>query len=68
MSLVSCADFALEAKQKAIVSADGSVFRKSALFRASLCEYVSEYAPVRKFEFITMDDSTLIGTAIGALI
>lgn len=68
LSLVSCADFALEAKQKAIVSADGSVFRKSALFRASLCEYVSEYAPVRKFEFITMDDSTLIGTAIGALI
>lgn len=68
LSLVSCADHSLEPGQGVVISADGSVFRKSALFREALCDYVSRYAQGRKFVFITMEDSTLIGTAIGALI
>lgn len=68
LSLISCAEFSLPPEQNVVVSADGSVFRKSSLFRRALEEYIREYAPKRQIDFVTMEESTLIGTAIGALI
>lgn len=67
LGLIACVEYSLPTHQDVIISADGSVFRKSALFRSSLDGFVAQYAPDRKVEFITMNDSTLIGTAIGAL-
>lgn len=49
------------------VSADGSMFRKSRLFRPALEKFAVRYVPAREIRYIEMDDSTIIGTAIGAL-
>lgn len=58
----------LNAGSLVLVSADGSVFRKSRLFRPALEVYISEYASSWKVEFAEMENSTIFGTAIGALI
>lgn len=49
------------------VSADGSVFRKSHLFRPMLEKAAIQYVPAREIRYIEMDDSTIIGTALCAL-
>lgn len=53
--------------QQVTVSADGSVFRQSALFRPALESYMARYASIYPVRFVEMDNSTIIGTAIGAL-
>lgn len=68
LSLASVMEYTLEAKQSVTVSADGSVFRKSKLFGNYLPGFMEQYAPGREIKFVTMEDSTIIGTAIGALI
>ena len=50
------------------VSADGSVFLKSDAFRRPFFSYMEEFCAGRKVDYVTMEHSTLIGTAIGALI
>lgn len=57
-----------KAGNRVLVSADGSVFRKSRLFRSALETYVSEYASDLTVDYVEMENSTIIGTAIGALI
>lgn len=68
-TLVAASGFGgAEPKAPAAVSADGSVFRKSLLFRPALEQYLRTLAPGRAFSFIEMDDSTVIGSALAALI
>ncbi len=53
------------------ISVDGSLFKKSALFRPLLEKYMQSYAGAvlgRKFEFVTSDETTLLGTAAAALL
>ena len=57
-----------KAGSRVLVSADGSVFRKSRIFRSALERYVSEYASGLTVEYTETENSTIIGTAIGALI
>jgi len=57
----------LDPGKRITVSADGSVFRKSVLFRPALEAYVSRYAEGYQIKFVEMENSTIIGTAIGAL-
>jgi len=58
----------LEEGSKVVVSADGSMFRKSRLFRPALESYVAEYAAKWNVQYIEIDNSTITGTAIGALL
>jgi len=58
----------MEEGREVVVSADGSMFRKSRLFRPALENYVSEYAAGWTVKYIEIENSTIIGTAIGALI
>lgn len=53
--------------RRVTVSADGSVFRKSVLFRPALESYVQRYTDGYQIQFAEMEHSTIIGTAIGAL-
>lgn len=57
----------MEEGREVVVSADGSMFRKSRLFRPALERYVSEYAEGRTIKYMEIENSTIIGTAIGAL-
>lgn len=57
----------LDPKRQVTVSADGSVFRKSVLFRPALETYMASYAEEYRIKFVEMENSTIIGTAIGAL-
>lgn len=53
------------------ISVDGSLFKKSALFRPLLEKHMQAYAGAalgRHFEFITSDETTLLGTAAAALL
>ena len=53
------------------ISADGSLFKKSAQFRPMLKEHMANYAGAklgRKFEFITGEELTLLGTAAAVLL
>ena len=53
------------------ISVDGSLFKKSALFRPLLEKHMQACAGEtlgRKFEFITSDETTLLGTAAAALL
>lgn len=50
------------------VSADGSVFRKSSVFRAALEDYTAQYCPQLHLSFTETENATIIGTAIAALI
>ena len=65
-AIMRYADF--KTGSRVLVSADGSVFRKSRVFRSALEAYVSEYAADWNVEYVEMENSTIIGTAIGALI
>lgn len=67
LSLTACMDHTLGGRADVTISADGSVLRKSQLFKQYLPEYMAQYAPGRNVEFLMIDDSTIIGTAIGAL-
>ena len=58
----------IEEGHSVVVSADGSVFRKSRLFRPALEEYVSVLAAGWPVTYMEMENSTIIGTAVGALI
>lgn len=57
----------LEPERQITVSADGSVFRNSALFRPALKSYMARYTGGRHVKFVEMENSTITGTAIGAL-
>lgn len=53
------------------ISVDGSLFKKSALFRPHLEKHMQEFAGEtldRKFEFVTCDETTLLGTAAAVLL
>ena len=53
------------------ISADGSLFKKSAQFRPMLKEHMANYAGAklgRKFEFTTGEELTLLGTAAAVLL
>ena len=53
------------------ISVDGSLFKKSALFRPLLEKHMQDFAGEtlgRKFEFITSDETTLLGTAAAVLL
>lgn len=53
------------------ISVDGSLFKKSALFRPLLEKHMQAYAGEtlgRNFEFVTSDETTLLGTAAAALL
>ena len=68
LSLAAAADETLPRGGAMTVSADGSVFLKSAAFRKPFFSFMEEYCAGRKPDYVTMEHSTLIGTAIGALI
>ena len=68
LSLAATADETLPRDNALTVSADGSVFLKSACFRKPFFSYMEEFCAPRKIDYVTMEHSTLIGTAIGALI
>ena len=68
LSLAATADETLPRGGAMTVSADGSVFLKSAAFRKPFFSFMEEYCAGRKLDYVTMEHSTLIGTAIGALI
>lgn len=53
------------------ISVDGSVYKKSRLFRPLLEDYMAIYAGEimgRKYEFVTSDEATILGTAAGVLL
>lgn len=68
LSLAATMDYTLGDRTDITISADGSVLRKSRLFKKYLPEFMAQYTPGRNVEFLMIDDSTIIGTAIGALI
>ena len=68
LSLSATADETLPRSCAMTVSADGSVFLKSDAFRRPFFSYMEEFCAGRKVDYVTMEHSTLIGTAIGALI
>ena len=68
LSLSATADETLPRGCAMTVSADGSVFLKSDAFRRPFFSYMEEFCAGRKVDYVTMEHSTLIGTAIGALI
>ena len=49
------------------VSNDGSVLKKSLLFREYLPQYIEQYLPGRTVRFVTTENATLVGTTAGAL-
>jgi len=52
------------------ISAEGTTFHKSKLFRSKLDFYIKEYLHDKKgvyCEFVRADNATLIGTAIAGL-
>ena len=53
------------------ISVDGSVYKKSKLFRPYLEDYMAIYAGEimgRRYEFVTVDEATILGTAAGILL
>ena len=68
LSLAATADETLPRGGAMTVSADGSVFLKSAAFRKPFFSFMEEYCAGRRLDYVTMEHSTLIGTAIGALV
>lgn len=53
------------------ICADGSLHKKSALFAPLLARHMSDYAGAilgRRFEFVTGEETTLLGTAAAALL
>lgn len=68
LSLAATAEETLLRGNAVTISADGSVFLKSESFRRPFFSYMEEYCSDRKLDYVTMEHSTLIGTAIGALI
>lgn len=53
------------------ICADGSLYKKSALFAPMLARHMSDYAGAilgRRFEFVTGEETTLLGTAAAALL
>lgn len=53
------------------IAVDGSLYKKSTLFRTALEDYMAVYAGEimgRKYVFVTADEATVLGTAAGALI
>ncbi len=68
LSVAATADATLQPGSSLTVSADGSVALRSELFRAPFFAYMEEFCAGRELNYVTMENSTLIGTAIGALI
>ena len=68
LSLSAAADETLRPGTAVTISADGSVFLKSEAFRRSFFSYMEEFCSDRIIDYVTMEHSTLIGTAIGAII
>lgn len=55
----------------ACIAADGSLFKKSRLFRPYLEDCMAVYAEEimgRRYEFVTVEEATIVGTAAGTLI
>ena len=55
----------------ACIAVDGSLFKKSRLFRPYLEDCMAVYAAEimgRRYEFVTVDEATIIGTAAGVLL
>ena len=53
------------------IAVDGSLYKKSRLFKPALYDYMAVYAGEimgRKYEFVTADEATILGTAAGALL
>lgn len=53
------------------IAVDGSLYKKSRLFKPALFDCMAVYAGEimgRKYEFVTADEATILGTAAGALI
>ena len=50
------------------ISADGSVFRKSQYFRSELERYTSLIEPRRSINYVSVENSTALGTAVAAII
>ena len=61
-----------EGREKPVcICADGSLYKKSALFAPMLYRHMSDYAGAklgRRFEFVTGEETTLLGTAAAALL
>ena len=61
-----------EGKDKPVcIAVDGSLYKKSKLFKPVLFDCMAVYAGEimgRKYEFVTADEATILGTAAGALI
>lgn len=74
MACVLCAILMLtgEGKEKPVcIAVDGSLFKKSRLFRPMLEKYMTEYAEkvlCRSFEFVTNDETSLLGTVAAVLL
>lgn len=74
MACVLCAILLLtgEGKDKPVcIAVDGSLFKKSRLFRPLLEKYMAEYAEkvlFRRFEFVTNEETSLMGTAAAVLL
>lgn len=59
------------AEKPVCIAADGSLYKKSKLFRPMLEDCMAVYAEEimgRKFEFVTADEATIVGTAAGVLL
>ena len=53
------------------IAVDGSLYKKSALFKPALFDCMAVYAGEimgRKYEFVTAEEATILGTAAGALL
>lgn len=53
------------------IAVDGSLYKKSRLFRPMLEDFMAVYAEEimgRKYKFVTVDEATIVGTAAGVLL
>lgn len=68
--IFSHCDYGKDSSRPVCITAEGTTFSKSLLFRPKLDRYMSEYLTGklgRYYEIITVEDSTLRGTAVAAL-
>ncbi len=68
LTLAAVLDYSLPRSSSVTVSADGSVFTKSILFREYFFPYMAEYCGDWKISFVTQDEATIIGAAVGAVV
>jgi hexokinase len=68
LSLAAVMDRTVPRGKKVTISLDGSVFKKSALFQHYFYPYVMEYCHGWQMDFVSQEEATIIGTAIGAVL